>query len=26
LKKAVRILPQDFNSEGFFIAKIKMEK
>ena len=26
LKKAVRIYPQDFDSEGFFIAKIKMEK
>jgi len=26
LKKAIRIWPQDFDSEGFFIAKIKMEK
>ncbi|MEM2933132.1 MAG: RsmB/NOP family class I SAM-dependent RNA methyltransferase [Candidatus Pacearchaeota archaeon] len=26
LKKAVRIMPQDFNSEGFFIAKLKLEK
>ncbi|MEM1577795.1 MAG: RsmB/NOP family class I SAM-dependent RNA methyltransferase [Candidatus Pacearchaeota archaeon] len=26
LKKAIRILPIDFDSEGFFIAKIKMEK
>ncbi len=26
LKKAVRIWPQDFDSEGFFIAKLKLEK
>jgi len=26
LRKAIRIWPQDFDSEGFFIAKIKMEK
>lgn len=26
LKKAIRIWPMDFDSEGFFIAKLKMEK
>jgi NOL1/NOP2/sun family putative RNA methylase len=26
VRKAVRIWPQDFDSEGFFIAKMKMEK
>ncbi|MEM1535016.1 MAG: RsmB/NOP family class I SAM-dependent RNA methyltransferase [Candidatus Pacearchaeota archaeon] len=26
IKKAIRIMPQDFDSEGFFIAKLRLEK